>query len=68
MCMCVIRRKMADRMYGHPRHGVLNHRNRAISEKMPQIFQPSLHTEYVTASSQQTDTPEVRCDLTDTRL
>ena len=30
----------------------------------PQIFQPPLPAEYVTAFSGQTEAPEVRCDLT----
>ena len=37
----------------------------AVSEKTPQIFSPSLPTEFMTAFSGQTDAPEVRCDLTD---
>ena len=57
---------MADRMYGHPREGALDLGKGAVSEKTPQIFRPSSPTEFVTAFSERTDVPEVRCDLTDT--
>ena len=56
---------MATCTYGHTTEGVLDLRNEAVSEKTPQIFSPSLPAEYVTAFSGRTDTPEVRCDLTD---
>ena len=39
--------------------------NRAVSEKILQIFSPSLPAEYVTAFSGGTDALEVRYDLTD---
>ena len=49
-------------MYGH--HG----RERSISamEQFQKIFRHSLPAEYVAVFSQQTEAPEVRCDLTDT--
>ena len=66
-CACVLSAgKMADRMYGHPREGALDLGKGAVSEKTPQIFRPSSPTEFVTAFSERTDVPEVRCDLTDT--
>ena len=40
--------------------------NRAVSEKSTQIFGPSLPVEYVLSFSGQTDTPDVRSQLTDT--
>ena len=50
----------------HSMEGVLDLCNRAVSEKPPHIFGPTLPTEYVTVFSRQTDAPEVRCGLTDT--
>ena len=46
--------------------GMLDLCNGVVSEKTPQIFWPLLLAEYVTVFSGRTDTPEVRCDLTDT--
>ena len=39
-CACVLSggNLMANRMYGHPRKGVLDHGNGAVAEKMPHIF------------------------------
>ena len=53
-------------MYGHPREGALDLGKGAVSEKTPQNFKPSSPTEFMTAFSERTDAPEVRCDLTDT--
>ena len=39
--------------------------NGAVTEKSPQIFQPTLPGEYVTAFSGPTEAPEVSCHLTD---
>ena len=41
--------------------------NGAVSEETLQFFGPPLPAEYVTVFSEQTDPPEVRCDLTDTQ-
>ena len=38
-----------------------------VSEKIPQIFRPKLHPEYVTAFSGRTDAPDARCDLTNSQ-
>ena len=66
-CACVLSAgKMADRMYGQPREGALDLANRAVPEKTPQIFWPSLPAEYMAAFSRRTEAPEVRCDLTNT--
>ena len=56
-----------DVMYGQPRERALDLSNGAVSEKMPQIFLPSLSAECVSAFSRRTDAPEVRCDLSDTQ-
>ena len=40
-------------------------RPRSFREKTPQMFRPTLLTEYVTVFSGRTDTPEAKCDLTD---
>ena len=44
---------------------VLDLCNGGVSEKTPQVFSPLLPAEYMTAFSGRTDTPEVRCGLTD---
>ena len=65
-CACMLSAgKMANRMYGQPREGALDLCKGAVSEKTPQIL-PLSSTEFVTAFSEPTDAPEVRCDLTDT--
>ena len=43
--------KMADRMYGHPREGVLDLGKGAVSEKTPQIFRPLSPAEFMTLFS-----------------
>ena len=65
-CACVLfTGKMANRMYGHPREGVLELCNGAVSEKTPQIFRPMLPAKYAAPFSGRTEAPEVRCRLTD---
>ena len=71
-CVCTMRMRVIRRKnprpnyYGYPREGALDLGKEAVSEKTPQIFRPSSPTEFVTAFSERTDAPEVRCDLTDT--
>ena len=73
-CVCtmrimrVIRRKMADSMYGHPREGALDFGNGAFPEKTPQNFDLRCPLSiYMAALSRRTKAPEVRCDLADTQ-
>ena len=64
MRMRVICRKNG-RQYVWPSKGGSAQSQQRVSMKTQQIFLLSLPAEYVAAFSERTDTPEVRCDLTD---